>query len=152
MIGKQDWETPWEIFNKLDNRFQFTLDGAARADNSKCELFFTPEMDAHKQSPEGHNIFCNPPYADINPWVTTFLRWAKDNTVVALLQDKTDTGWWRRLTKEAADEVVILHGRVNFIGTETGNMHGAVVLAFGLGHERQKIDLSWDWRNEPYPL
>ena len=149
MAGKQDWATPWELFNKLDRRFNFTIDGAAEASNTKCDRFISPEQNAHKTELSTETIFCNPPYSDMLPWVRTFIRWSQNNEVVILCQDRTDTIWWRELVA-AASEVVFLYGRVNFIGTETGNNRGAVVVGLGTRWERQ-VCLSWDWRDEEYP-
>lgn len=40
-----EWETPEEVFTKLDNEFNFNLDPCATVDNHKCEKFYTAEND-----------------------------------------------------------------------------------------------------------
>lgn len=37
--NKQDWETPWEFFNKIP--YKFTLDACAYPSNTKCTNYFT---------------------------------------------------------------------------------------------------------------
>lgn len=37
---RQDWGTPIDFFNKLNEKYGFTLDAAASRDNAKCEIFF----------------------------------------------------------------------------------------------------------------
>jgi hypothetical protein len=37
---KADWETPQELFERLDAVFHFQLDAAASAANTKCARFF----------------------------------------------------------------------------------------------------------------
>lgn len=39
------WETPQDFFDKLNEEFHFTLDVCAIPENTKCENFYTPEID-----------------------------------------------------------------------------------------------------------
>lgn len=142
MAGNQDWETPWNLFNLLDEKFNFTIDGAADALNSKCDAYISEKHNAHKVELQSEVIFCNPPYNNMDPWVDTFLRWSTDNIVVILCQDRTDTNWFKRLWKEA-NQVWFLHKRVNFIGTVTGNNRGATI--FVLGTKQSREVRLWDW-------
>lgn len=43
--GKDDWETPWDLFNKLNEEFHFTLDPCCTHESAKCEKHFTPTED-----------------------------------------------------------------------------------------------------------
>ena len=47
---KENWETPQDFFNKLNEEFRFTLDAAASDDNAKCANYFTKEQDGLVQS------------------------------------------------------------------------------------------------------
>ena len=47
---KNYWETPQALFNKLDEKYHFTLDAAASDDNHKCEKYFTESDDGLKQN------------------------------------------------------------------------------------------------------
>ena len=38
--GKNDWETPQELFDLLDRDYRFTLDACATKTNAKCARFF----------------------------------------------------------------------------------------------------------------
>lgn len=38
---RQDWETPPELFNRLDAIFHFTLDACAVQRNAKCARYFS---------------------------------------------------------------------------------------------------------------
>ena len=42
---KDDWETPQEFFNKLDEEFHFDLDPCSDDTNYKCENHFTKDDD-----------------------------------------------------------------------------------------------------------
>jgi phage N-6-adenine-methyltransferase len=39
------WETPHELFRRLDREFSFTLDVSAFPETAKCERYFTPVDD-----------------------------------------------------------------------------------------------------------
>lgn len=40
---KEDWATPQDFFDKLDEEFHFDLDPCADAENAKCKEYFTKE-------------------------------------------------------------------------------------------------------------
>jgi len=43
------WATPQDLFDRLNAKYQFTLDVCAIPENAKCERFFTPEIDGLSQ-------------------------------------------------------------------------------------------------------
>ena len=45
-----EWETPQDLFDKLNSVFHFTLDVCASDENHKCAKYFTREQDGLKQS------------------------------------------------------------------------------------------------------
>lgn len=45
-----DWATPQEFFDKLNEEFCFDLDPCADKHNHKCETYFTKEMNGLEQS------------------------------------------------------------------------------------------------------
>lgn len=149
MSGRQDWETPWELFDKLDAHYQFTVDAAASPENTKCDAYITQENDAHTIDLTGQVIWCNPTYDNLTPWVADFRRWQlSGNLGVYLTQDKTDTEWFAELWTYASMVTFLSPGRVNFVDTITGNMHGAVV--WELPADRPvgvpNYVRLWDWR------
>lgn len=36
-----EWSTPQDLFDKLNEEFEFTLDPCATSENAKCPTFFT---------------------------------------------------------------------------------------------------------------
>lgn len=48
--GNSIWETPQDLFDKLNEEFHFTLDVCATEKNHKCERYFTPEQDGLSQN------------------------------------------------------------------------------------------------------
>ena len=48
-IKSDEWATPEEIFNSLDEEFSFTLDPCSTEENHKCDKYFTKEDDGLKK-------------------------------------------------------------------------------------------------------
>lgn len=40
-----EWETPQELFEQLNEEFEFDVDVCATAENTKCKEFFSPQQD-----------------------------------------------------------------------------------------------------------
>lgn len=65
-----EWATPQEFFDDLNNEFNFTLDPCATKENAKCAKFYTKEDDGLSKSWDNEMVFCNPPYGrEIGKWV-----------------------------------------------------------------------------------
>lgn len=150
--SRDDWETPPELFNKLNAEFRFTLDAAASPENRKCERYLTADEDALHAPVFDHVVWCNPPYGKgLSEWVRAFERWQGNGcTVVALLPAATDTGWFGYVW-QAADEVRFLSGRVQFIGSTSSNPSGSIVAVYRPRAEPFTPQAAprcilWDWR------
>lgn len=48
--NRDDWETPDNLFNELNNEFHFTLDPCSSDSNHKCEKYFTKKDDGLRQN------------------------------------------------------------------------------------------------------
>ena len=59
---KEDWATPQDFFDKLNEEFHFDLDPCADAENAKCKEYFTKEENGLLKDWGGRRVFCNPPY------------------------------------------------------------------------------------------
>lgn len=93
------WSTPQDFFNKLNDEFHFTLDPCADHSNHKCDLYFTVEDDGLSKNWGGNRAFCNPPYGkEISKWVEkAYTESQKPNTlVVMLIPARTDTKWFHK--------------------------------------------------------
>jgi len=53
---RQDWETPPDLFNRLDAIYHFTMDACAEQGNTKCARYFSPEDDGLAQSWAGEVV------------------------------------------------------------------------------------------------
>ena len=58
----EEWPTPLQFFESLDDEFDFTLDPCATRQNAKCRRYFTKQQNGLDQDWKAHRVFCNPPY------------------------------------------------------------------------------------------
>lgn len=124
------WETPQDLFEKLNSEFGFTLDVCASPENAKCERFFTPATNGLKERWEGV-CWCNPPYGrEIGQWVKKAHEASLHGaTVVCLLPARTDTSWWHAYVLEA-NEIRFVQGRLRFVGARSSAPFPSVVVVF----------------------
>jgi hypothetical protein len=122
--GKDDWETPQELFAEYNNIYGFGLDACANEVNAKCNKYFSEGdcifgdtlglfeedqevdskfagkdcigIDGLKQSWDGYgSVWCNPPYSKLKVWIKkAYEEHQKGVTVVMLLPARTDTIAW----------------------------------------------------------
>lgn len=113
-----NWATPQNLFDSLNNEFDFTLDPCADDYNHKCNKYYTKEIDGLKQSWKGERIFCNPPYGKvIYNWVQKcYTENIKNNVLsVMLIPSRTDTKWFHEfIYKNPNAEIRFLKGRLKF--------------------------------------
>lgn len=111
-----NWATPQDFFDKLNEEFHFTLDPCANEENHKCDLFYTKEQDGLTKDWGGHVVFCNPPYGkEIADWVRySYEQSQKPNTtVVMLIPARTDTRYFHDYIYGKA-EIRFIRGRLKF--------------------------------------
>lgn len=112
-----DWSTPQDFYDKLNNEFGFTLDPCADEYNHKCNKYFTEEEDGLLQDWGGEIVFCNPPYGKaIKDWVRkAYIEGCKPNTtVVLLIPARTDTQYFHDYIYHEAKEIRFIKGRLKF--------------------------------------
>jgi len=110
-----EWETPQELFDKLNEEFNFTLDPCCTSMNAKCRKHFTVEEDGLKQDWSNDIVFMNPPYGrKISLWVKkAYNESLRGAMVVCLIPARTDTSYWHDYIFNKA-EIRFLRGRVKF--------------------------------------
>lgn len=116
---KTNWETPQELFDRLNAEFHFTLDAAADDLNHKLPHYYTLETNGLDQDWGGERVFCNPPYGDKDTGVWTQKCWEeaqKPNTLVVLLiPARTDRKSFHDFIYEKPGvEIRFLKGRLKF--------------------------------------
>lgn len=111
-----DWSTPQDFFDKLNEEFGFNLDPCASDENHKCDRYFTRDTDGLNKE-WGGSVFVNPPYGrEIGAWVKksyeSFCS-GKCDYVVMLIPARTDTKWFHDYIYHTA-EIRFVKGRLKF--------------------------------------
>lgn len=128
------WETPQDLFDELNNEFGFTLDPCADDNNHKCKKYFTKEIDGLSQCWKGESVFCNPPYGrEIGSWVRKCYLHGKVGNCIAvmLIPARTDTRWFHEYIYNKKNvEVRFLKGRLKFGGSKNSAPFPSMVVIF----------------------
>lgn len=117
---KEEWGTPQELFDKLNEQYHFTLDAAASEKNAKCEKFYDIKTNGLLQDWENETVWLNPPYGRIKTaqWVEKAANEAKKGTkIVMLIPARTDTRWFHKYIYGIA-KVGFIKGRLKFVDCE----------------------------------
>lgn len=128
--GRPDWETPQDLFDKLNDEFLFAVDVAASAENKKCGTYYDEECDAFKYSWGPGTCWMNPPYGKtITEWVKKAEWEARNNgaTVVGLLPARTDTKWFHDYVLDKA-EIRFIKGRLKFVGAKNSAPFPSIIV------------------------
>lgn len=107
------WSTPQDFFDKLNSKYNFTLDVCSDGINNKCDSFYTKETDGLSQKWEGV-CWMNPPYGrEISKWMEkAYISSLEGTTVVCLVPARTDTAWWHDYAMKG--EIEFIRGRLKF--------------------------------------
>ena len=118
---EEKWQTPQDVFDKLNEEFNFTLDPCCQIDSAKCSKFYTPKEDGLIQNWQGETVFVNPPYGrELKKWVEKCYNesYNDNTTVVMLIPARTDTRYFHEFIYHIA-EIRFLKGRIKFINPTT---------------------------------
>ena len=122
-----EWETPPWLFKALDAEFGFTFDAAATEKNALCANYFTGDQD--NDLPWHGRVFCNPPYSNIEAFVSRALR--HPNLSVLLLPVRTDSDWFHALQRDPRVAIRYFRKRIQFCfdGKPAGSPRFASMIA-----------------------
>ena len=128
-----NWSTPQDFFDKLNDEFHFTLDVCADENNHKCEHYYTKEIDGLSRPWIG-TIWCNPPYGrKIGEWVRRAYIYSHigPTTVVMLLPARTDTRWFHDyIYNKSNTEIRFIKGRLKFGGCKNSAPFPSMIVIF----------------------
>lgn len=126
-----EYATPQNLFDELDNEFHFDLDPCSTDKNHKCPVWFTKETNGLQKSWGGYRVFCNPPYSNIAEWVKKcYEESKKDGTlVVMLIPARTDTKYFHDYILHRA-EVRFIKGRLKFGDSKNSAPFPSMIVIF----------------------
>jgi phage N-6-adenine-methyltransferase len=138
---KTDWETPQDLFDKLDEEFNFELDVCATLENAKCAKFYS--LVEEGLSNDWHGVcWMNPPYGkEIGRWIEkSYLESQKGATVVCLLPSRTDTRYFHDYCVHG--EIRFIRGRLKFVGAKSSAPFPSMIVIF-----RPPATKTFTWKN-----
>jgi len=117
---RDGWQTPQELWDKLNSQYHFTLDCCATKENTKCEIFsndFEKEVKYTFNAFDGAVAWMNPPFS--NAWAM-FEHFFKViyNGVAIYRCDNFETGIWQKVIFPKADWVFIPDKRISYDGID----------------------------------
>jgi len=123
------WETPQDLFDKLNQQYSFETDVCALPENAKCETYFTPEVDGLSQDWTGV-CWMNPPYGrEIGNWMKkAYESSLAGATVVCLVPARTDTAWWHDYAMNG--EIEFIRGRLKFGNSKNSAPFPSAIVVF----------------------
>lgn len=131
--ARQDWATPQDLFDELNEEFHFNLDPCASAENHKCERYFTEEDNGLLQEWGGSSVFCNPPYGrkSTGDWIEKCYNESRKpgTVVVMLIPARTDTKAFHKYIYNKA-EVRFIKGRLKFGGSKDAAPFPSMLVIF----------------------
>lgn len=136
-----EWETPQDLYDRLNAEFNFTLDACASAENAKCERYYTKADNGLVQSWQAERVFCNPPYGrDLGRWVAkafaeVYQRYCP--LAVLLLPARTDVEWFHRYVNHKT-EIRFIEGRLKYGGSVHNAPFPSMVVIYENPYSRRK--------------
>lgn len=128
-----EWATPQDFFDGLNQEFGFGLDVCATAENAKCDAYYTKKQNGLAQAWHKAAAVCwmNPPYGrQIGAWMKkAYEESQKGVTVVCLVPARTDTAWWHDYAMRGS--VRFVRGRLKFGGGKNSAPFPSAVVIFG---------------------
>ena len=121
MSQRLDWQTPKDVYDKLNTEFHFDFD--------PCPT--NPNFDGLSIE-WGKSNFVNPPYGrELPKWAKKGYEEAqKGKIVVFLVPSRTDTTYWHNYFMKA-DEIRFIKGRLKFGNSKNSAPFPSAVVIFG---------------------
>jgi len=124
----QEWETPDDLFEKINKEFNFTRDVCANQQNKKCQAFWSEENTCLDKKWDGVN-WMNPPYKNMKLFIKKAYDQRYNAITVCLIPARTNTKWWHDWCMKG--EVFFICGRPKFKGCTHGLPQPLALVIFG---------------------
>lgn len=130
-----EWSTPQDLFDKLNEEFKFTFDVAATAENSKCGNSFSSDslnIDWNCPIEGGQVCWMNPPYSMCKEFIKkAYEQSFKGVKTVALVPSRTDTKWFHEYVYNKENvEIRFIKGRLKFGNSKNSAPFPSMLIIF----------------------
>jgi len=132
---RDTWETPQELWCKLDRQYEFGFDCCASENNTKCLFFSNDFLNRTDMFADKNNEFMswmNPPFSKANVMFKHFFIIV--NMGIAIYRcDNLETKIWQEVILPNCDWVFIPKGRISYEGKEgKGSRFPSALIGVGL--------------------
>ena len=136
-----EWETPQDLFDKLNNEFSFEIDVSANSLNAKCPKYFTIKENGLLQNWAPHTCWMNPPYGgQAGKWIEkAYLESLIGATMVCLIVVGTDRSYWHDYIFPHAKQIRFLRGGLKFGKAKGKAPFASAIVIFGTQEYDDKI-------------
>lgn len=127
--NSDEWSTPQDFYDQLNNRFGFELDPCCTYENCKAPIGYTIAQNGLTRSWDYLRVFCNPPYSEIKLWVA---KAASERALtVMLIPARTDTRWFHEyIYKKPNVEIEFIKGRLKFGNSKNSAPFPSMIVIF----------------------
>ena len=130
--NSDEYSTPMDLFNTLNNEFNFTLDPCSTDENAKCNKHYTKTENGLIQDWNNEVVFCNPPYGrQIGLWVKKcYEHFVSGGVAVMLIPARTDTLYFHKYIYNIATEIRFIKGRLKFGDTNNSAPFPSMIVIY----------------------
>jgi len=127
-----EWSTPWDFFNELNEEFHFTLDPCCTHENAKCKKHFTIDENGLDQDWSNEVVFMNPPYGgNTRTWMEkAYNESLRGAIVVCLIVSSTDRSYWHDFIFPKATQIRWVRGRIKFGDSKSTAPFASAIVIF----------------------
>ena len=130
MHESDHWRTPSKLYNWFVKQCNY-FDPCPY----KCTEFNGLEIAWPK------NVFCNPPYSEINKWVDKAIKEHErqyDSDILLLVPARTDTKWFKKLQTHAC-KISFFEGRLRFNDSKNGAPFPSILVELYYGNDDKRF-------------
>jgi phage N-6-adenine-methyltransferase len=131
--GTIHWSTPQDLFDKINEEFNFTLDACANTSNYKVKNYFNEKQNGLAQSWQDNTVWVNPPYGSgISDWIKKAYNECSPNCkIIMLLPARVDTRWFHDYIYNNPDcETRFIKGRLKFSNSKSSAPFPSMIVVF----------------------
>ena len=130
--SRDEWKTPKELFNILDELYNFDYDCCAYINNNKCYLYSNKFESVDSKYIGDYICWMNPPFSKAREMFIHFFKVVKCGVAIYRC-DNLETKIWQDVIFPSCDWVFIPRGRVVYEGMEgNGSRFPSALIGVGV--------------------
>lgn len=115
ILDRDEWQTPQELWDKLNKQYKFTFDCCANDPNSKCLTYSSDFKITQKSFCDNFICWMNPPFSKALEMFKHFFT-VVEKGVAIYRGDNLETQVWQKIILPEASWIFIPDKRINYEG------------------------------------